>query len=83
MSSRKSKRKKDFLIAIRKRHSDRLAPAPVWTIQRKGSRIFNPKQQRNWRETHLMLEYKQQKKQTAGHKSKKKQKRKAPPQIKK
>lgn len=57
MSSRKDKELKDFLISTRKHKSPRLSEAPVWVIQRSGKRYFNQHQQRNWRETHLALEY--------------------------
>ena len=83
MGSQKSQEEKDFLITIRKKHSDRLSPTPVWVIQKAGRRFYNQKQQRNWRETKLMLEFEEQIKKTAGIKSKAKQRKKMLPQIKK
>jgi ribosomal protein L39E len=83
MGSRKSKEEKDFLVTVRRKHSDRLSPAPVWVIPRAGKRLFNRKQLRNWRETALSLEFEKQKKKTSGKKYKKKQHHKIKPQIKK
>lgn len=82
MSTRKSKEQKDFLITIRKTHSSQLSPAPVWVIQKSGKRKYNPKQQRNWRETHLMDGYDTVQKHIAGHKSKKKQRKKTERKMK-
>ncbi len=83
MGSQKTQNEKDFLITVRKKHSDRLSPAPVWVTIKSGKRHYNKKQKRNWRETKLMLEMAEQEKKTAHVTHKKRQRKKIRSQIKK
>lgn len=57
MTNRKDQELKDFLINARKKNSSKLSDAPIWVIQKAGKRFYNPRQHRNWRETHLGLKY--------------------------
>ena len=44
---------KQFLIAYRKKVGKGVTNAPVWTMQKKGSRIWNKTQKRHWRQTDI------------------------------
>lgn len=67
MSKRKDQELKDFLISARKKRSPKLSDAPIWAIQKAGKRMFNQKQQRNWRETHLARDYHNQQRNKKKH----------------
>ena len=68
MSRNKSKELKDFLIFARKKISPQLSEAPIWVVQRSGSRKYNLHQHRNWRETHLALGFHNRVKKRKKHK---------------
>ena len=57
MSSKKEKGLKDFLISIRKKSSSGISNAPIWVVQKKGERVWNPKARRHWRSTTLGKDY--------------------------
>lgn len=58
MSSNKTAEKKEFLSAARKKIGPGMTNAPVWAMQKKGKRIWNKRQKRHWRQTHLGLLFK-------------------------
>ena len=62
MSSRKDEDLKEFLISARKKIGPGLTNAPVWVLQKAGKRIWNPKRNRNWRETSLGAQFRKRKK---------------------
>lgn len=62
MSKNKSRELKDFLVSVRRHHSPKITPAPIWVIQRAGKRIFNKKQKKHWRETSIAEEFDQRQK---------------------
>ncbi len=62
MGSNKEKGLKDFLIAIRKKSSSGVSNAPIWVVQKKGERVWNPKSKRHWRSTTLGKDYEKRKK---------------------
>ena len=53
MASNKDQALKDFLISIRKGIQTGVTSAPVWIMQKAGKRIWNPKQNRHWKQTNL------------------------------
>jgi ribosomal protein L39E len=53
MAKHKEKEKKDFLISERKKIGPGLTTAPVWIVQKKGERIWNRKQKRQWKNVDL------------------------------
>ena len=62
MGSLKEKKLKDYLIAIRKKSSSGISNAPVWVVQRKGERVWNPKSRRHWRSTTLGKDFRKREK---------------------
>ncbi len=74
MSSKKEKGLKDFLIAIRKKSSSGVSNAPIWVVQKKGERVWNPKAKRHWRSTTLGKDYEKSKKREANKRRRKKNK---------
>ena len=61
MGSNKEKGLKDFLIAVRKKSSSGVSNAPIWVVQKKGERVWNPKAKRHWRSTTLGEDYEKMK----------------------
>ncbi len=51
MTRNKSREKKEFLFAQRKKIGPGYLNTPVWIIQKAGKRIWNRRQKRNWRTT--------------------------------
>ncbi len=74
MGSNKEKGLKDFLIAIRKKSSSGVSNAPIWVVQKKGERVWNPKAKRHWRSTTLGRDYEKLKKREANKLRRKKNK---------
>jgi len=50
MASNKEQDLKDFLISKRKSIGPGLTNVPIWIVQKKGERIWNPKQKRTWKD---------------------------------
>ncbi len=61
MAKHKEKEKKDFFISARKKIGPGLTSAPVWIVQKKGERVWNTKQKRQWKNVGLGKLYKKQK----------------------
>ena len=61
MSSRKEQGLKKFLISERKKIGPGYSNAPVWAMQKKGERIWNPKQKRTWKQVGLGKLYRKRK----------------------
>ncbi len=61
MARHKEKAKKDFFISERKKIGPGLTNAPVWIVQKKGERIWNTKQKRQWKNVDLGKLYKKKK----------------------
>ena len=59
MARNKDSKKKEFLIAQRKKVGPGYMNTPVWIIQKAGKRIWNRRQKRNWKETEFGAKYKQ------------------------
>ena len=80
MAHNKSREKKEFLIAQRKKIGPGYLNTPVWIIQKAGKRIWNRRQKRNWRTTEFGQQFKdlnlkkENEKKTCVRKSGKKQK---------
>lgn len=77
MGSRKEKGLKDYLIAVRKKSSSGISNAPIWVVQKKGERVWNPKAKRHWRSTNLGKDYLNIKKREAVKFRRRKTKRRA------
>ncbi|MBU1120257.1 hypothetical protein KJ660_00080 [Candidatus Micrarchaeota archaeon] len=58
MARVKEEEKKEFFISQRKKIGRGITNAPVWIIQKKGERIWNKKQKRNWKQIDLGKMYK-------------------------
>ncbi len=61
MAKNKEKEFKEFLISKRKSIGPGFTNAPVWAIQKKGERIWNPKQKRTWKNIDIGKMYKKKK----------------------
>jgi ribosomal protein L39E len=59
MARHKEKELKEFLIAARKKTRPSVSSAPVWCIQKKGERIWNPKAKRHWKQTSFGHDYRE------------------------
>ena len=58
MARNKSEELKEFLISERKQIGPGLTNVPVWIMQKSGKRIWNKRQNRHWRRTHLGKRFK-------------------------
>jgi hypothetical protein len=67
MSSNKEQGLKDYLISQRKKIGPGLTNVPVWTIQKKGERIWNPKQKRTWKDVGFGKAYRKLKNKESGN----------------
>jgi len=61
MARNKEKELKDFLIAARKKVGQSITKAPFWAVRKKGRRILERKQKRQWRNSELGIEFKRAK----------------------
>jgi hypothetical protein len=58
MARNKSRDKKEFLFAQRKKIGPGYLNTPVWIIQKAGKRIWNRRQKRNWKMTEFGQQFK-------------------------
>ena len=66
---RKDKELKDFLIAERKRTGTGTTTAPVWAMQKAGTRIYNKHAKKHWRETSFGAKFRKLKRKERNFKS--------------
>ncbi len=57
MARKKTREKKEFLVAQREKVGPGYLNTPIWIVQKAGKRIWNRKQKRNWRQTEFGKDY--------------------------